>query len=76
MWPPSLLITMMTSGVDSCVRYQGSATSTSALTEDPAGVAGRFYWYLVTASNAYGEGSPGSATGGPRVVNSSGPCTP
>ena len=61
---------------DSCLKYTGSSTNTSAMTEDPStGVAGRFYWYLVTGSNGAGEGPAGNATGGiARIVNSTGPC--
>ena len=33
-----------------------------------------FLWFLATASNAAGDGSAGSGTLGPRVVNSSGDC--
>ncbi len=60
--------------VDSCLKYTGTALTTATLTEDPSAVAGRFYWYVVTASNASGEGPAGNATAGPRVVNSSGAC--
>ena len=60
--------------MDSCTKYTGAATSTNTITEDPAGVTGRFYWYLVTGSNGAGEGTAGSATAGARVVNSSGTC--
>jgi hypothetical protein len=67
---------LMTGAVDSCVKYQGAATSTGTLTENPAGIAGNFYWYLVTASNAFGEGPAGPGSGGPRIVNASGPCPP
>ena len=59
---------------DSCTKYDGPGTSL-AVSDDPAALAaGDFYWYLVTAYNASGEGSPGSATSGVRTVDSSGPC--
>jgi hypothetical protein len=67
---------LMTGAVDSCKRYQDAATSAGTLTESPAGVPGGFYWYLVTASNALGEGPAGPGSGGPRIVNASGPCPP
>ena len=42
--------------------------------DDPSGVAGGLYWYVVTGWNGIGEGSAGNHTAGPRVVNSLGPC--
>jgi len=36
--------------------------------------SGDFYWYIVVGVNATGEGSAGTATAGPRVVNSTGTC--
>lgn len=70
---PADLPNLLDAQVDSCRRYLGSAT-TASISEDPSAVAGRFYWYLVTGSNANGEGSAGDATSGPRVVNASGTC--
>jgi subtilisin-like proprotein convertase family protein len=70
------LANLLNSGTDSCVKYDGAATSCT-VNDDPSGVAGRFYWYLVTASNGNGEGTAGNHTsgaGGPRVVNSTGNC--
>ncbi len=63
---------LLTAGVESCTRYRGAATGASGLSEDPSGVAGRLFWYVVTAFNAFGEGS----AGGSRIVNSSGNCAP
>ncbi len=37
-------------------------------------VTGLFYWYLVTGTNGSGEGTPGTATCGTRVVNTTGVC--
>jgi hypothetical protein len=45
------------------------------ISEDPSGVMGRFYWYLVTGLN-WTEGSAGNATASVRIVNSSGACSP
>jgi len=46
---------LLTSGTtDSCIKYAGSSTSATDVS-DPSMVAGNLYWYLVTASNAYGE---------------------
>ena len=67
---PQLLV----AAEDSCLRYDGPATTATGLTEDPALAAGGFYWYVVTAYNAFGEESAGNATAGPRSVNSSGAC--
>jgi hypothetical protein len=65
---------LLNGSVDSCTKYIGAATSTDTINEDPTGLAGGFYWYLVTGSNAGGEGSAGNATAGERIVNSSGDC--
>lgn len=55
---------------DSCERYQGPATTTGpTLTEDPSGVAGRLYWYLVYGEDGMLDGPAGNATSGPRIVN-------
>ena len=42
------------------------------LTEIPG--AGSFFWYLVRAASAGGEGPAGDASAGPRMQNSSGSC--
>jgi len=65
---------LLNSSTDSCTKYTGTANSTATITENPTGVAGGFYWYLVTGSNSGGEGPAGSATAGPRVVDSIGTC--
>jgi hypothetical protein len=65
---------LLNSSTDSCTKYTGAAASTATITEDPTGIAGGFYWYLVTGSNAGGEGSAGNATAGARTVNSGGGC--
>jgi hypothetical protein len=67
---------LLNSSTDSCTKYAGAATSTDTITEDPTGIEGGFYWYLVTGSNTGGEGPAGNATAGPRTVNSSGVCSP
>jgi alpha-tubulin suppressor-like RCC1 family protein len=69
---------LLTTGADSCTRYQGSSTS-AVTADDPSSLPpGDFYWYLVVGVNAYGEGSPGLARLGSlsavRIVNSSGAC--
>jgi hypothetical protein len=64
---------LLNSSTDSCTKWTGAATSCT-VNDDPSGIAGGFYWYLVTGTNAGGEGSAGNATAGPRTVNSSGTC--
>jgi hypothetical protein len=64
---------LLNSGSDSCLSYSGTDSSAPA-PDDPVDAAGRFYWYLVTGVNASGEGTAGSATAGPRIVNSGGGC--
>ena len=64
---------LLTSGIDSCDRRAHAAAATaSSLTELPA--PGALYWYLVVAEDACGQGSAGSATAGPHVLNPSGFC--
>jgi hypothetical protein len=65
---------LLNASTDSCTKYTGAATGTDTITEDPTGIAGGFYWYLVTGSNTGGEGPAGNATVGARTVNSSGGC--
>lgn len=52
------------SGGGSCL-YEGFLPK-RVCTESPAAVAGRMYWYLVTAVNEAGEGTAGNATSGER----------
>jgi hypothetical protein len=59
--------------VNSCLRWSGTTTATGPiLTEVPP--LNQIYWYLITASGAYGESGSGSGTPGPRQLNPSGPC--
>jgi hypothetical protein len=71
-----LLNLLLTGTPNACTRYQGTAASATGLLDDASLVTGGFYWYLVTASNAAGEGPAGNATAGPRTVNSTGACSP
>jgi hypothetical protein len=68
------LADLLTGDPDACTRYQDSSASATDLSEDPSAMPGRFYWYLVTATNAAGEGPAGNATAGQRVVNPTGEC--
>jgi len=59
---------LLNGGLDSCLIYEGYLPK-HLCSENPALVAGRLYWYLVTGVNAAGEGSAGNATSGGRVVD-------
>jgi hypothetical protein len=67
------LPSLLTGAIDSCTKWTGSGTN-CAVFDDPTGVAGGFYWYLVTGVNAIGEGNAGNASTSARIVNSSGLC--
>ena len=70
---PADLPKLLNAQTDSCTVYSGPATS-AVDASSPVSVTGRYYWYLVTASNANGEGPAGNATSGARTVNSGGTC--
>ena len=64
---------LLDASVDSCVRFEGAATTTGpTLTEVPP--AGTTYWYLTLGMRGPVAGSAGNATAGPRVVDSGGTC--
>ena len=65
---------LLTGLTDSCLAYSGSATSVAA-DADPSSETGRFFWFLVTGVNGFGEGTAGQATSGARTVNAGGGCT-
>jgi len=58
---------------DFCTLYDG-AVNQATDASDPAGEAGRCYYYIVTGYNVYGEGPAGTATAGARELNTSGLC--
>jgi len=65
---------LLNATTDSCTRiHNAGQQSGQVLQESPP--AGGLFWYLVTASNSCGEGSPGSASAGPRIRNSTTSCT-
>jgi hypothetical protein len=65
---------LLSAAADSCLRYEGTATS-APTADDPTSLgAGDFYWYLVVGVNGPAEGPAGNATAGPRIVNSTGTC--
>jgi len=86
-WPPSASATsyklyrgvaaglpeLLNGLTDSCLAYAGSATSVPA-DADPSSETGRFFWFLVTGVNGFGEGTAGQATSGARTVNAGGGC--
>jgi len=62
---------------DSCVRFTGAGPNDNAANlagDNPVNAPGRLFWYLVTGSNAAGEGSPGDSSSGPRQVDVNGLC--
>lgn len=63
---------LLTGAIDSCERVATASLTATGLVETPA--PGSLYWWLVRASNANGLGPSGSATAGPRVLDSSGIC--
>jgi len=65
---------LLTATTNACLKYSGSALNTNTITEDPAAVAGRFYWYLVVGTNGSCFGSAGNGTAGSRRINSSAGC--
>ncbi len=52
---------------------RGTDHGPGAIPEQPA--AGRFFWFLVTAENAWGEGTAGNATSGPRQLTGTSACS-
>src|SRR5437867_1923183 len=65
---------LLNATTDSCTRmHNAGQQSGQVLQESPP--ARSLFWYLVTASNSCGEGSPGSASAGPRIRNSTTSCT-
>ncbi len=59
---------LLDENLDSCLVYEGEMT-TAPCPENPSSLTGKLYWYLVTAVNNGGEGSPGNSTNQERVVN-------
>ncbi len=57
---------------EGCYRDTGSSNSYDCSGDEPSGVEGRVYYYLVTGYNGAGEGSAGSG----RVLSSSTVCSP
>jgi len=64
---------VLSSDPDSCTLYTGPLTYATD-TANPLYVPGELYWYIVIATNAYGDGPAGNATAGPRIMNSTGTC--
>lgn len=59
--------------LDSCAEgVYVTATTGNTIVELPA--PGTMFWFLVTAVDGSGEGSPGSATAGPRALDTTGTC--
>jgi hypothetical protein len=64
---------LLNSAIDSCVRFEGAATTTGpVLTEIPP--VDTLYWYLTIGVRGPAVGAPGDASSGPRMIDSSGSC--
>ncbi|HPR65213.1 MAG TPA: proprotein convertase P-domain-containing protein [Thermoanaerobaculia bacterium] len=62
---------------DSCEKASTSAYDQNSVVingDDPSGVTGGFYWYLICGESSSGSGPFGNATTGTRYLNSSGDC--
>jgi hypothetical protein len=70
---PADLVALTDASADSCLRATTAEPTTGeTLSELPPD--GSFYWYLVRAGNAGGEGPAGDTSAGPRVQDSQGAC--
>lgn len=65
---------LLTGDSDSCARYSGTSTFVDLSEDDPSSVEGRFFWYIVTGYDAYGEGPAGEATACSRVLDPGSSC--
>jgi hypothetical protein len=68
------LANLLNDSSDSCARYTGAAASADLTDDDPSTVEGRFFWYIVTGYNSYGEGAAGSATACSRMLDPGSSC--
>jgi hypothetical protein len=66
---------LLNASVESC-DHGSFVTTTTGGTVSEVPPAGIFFWYLVTAQDGTGEGTPGQATAGPRIKNDTGACLP
>jgi hypothetical protein len=66
----SSLPALLTSAIDSCLRYQDTTTSVDLSSDNPSSDSDKMYWYLVIGSNSSGDGPAGNG----RIVNSGGSC--
>ncbi len=65
---------LLTGDSDSCARYSGTDTFVDLSEDDPSSMEGRFFWYIVTGYDAYGEGPAGDATACSRVLDPGSSC--
>jgi hypothetical protein len=66
---------LLTGALDSCRRTDTATSGTGpVLTQAPP--AGGLLWFLVVPENGCGTGPAGSASAGPRLLDSTGPCAP
>ncbi len=66
----SSLPALLTSAIDSCLRYQDTTTSVDLSSDNPSSDSDKMYWYLIVGSNSSGDGPAGNG----RIVNSGGSC--
>ncbi len=66
----STLPDLLTTELDSCLRYQGTNTSVDLSSDNPSSDADKMYWYLIVGSNSSGDGPAGNG----RIINSGGSC--
>ena len=67
---------LQNSAEEGCRHDLGASTSHDCSTDDPGGVAGKIYFYMVTGYNGTGEGSSGDGTGFTRNLATSTSCSP
>jgi len=70
----SELSNLMSTAAEGCFIDVGALSSHDCSADDPSGLPGRIYYYLVTGYNAAGEGTAGEGTGFTRDLSSSTPC--
>ncbi len=72
---PAGLPALLDASPDSCLRFEGTTTSTGpVLGEIPGETEGNLYWYLVVGTGCSGDGPAGDATSGSRSVDPTGAC--
>ncbi len=65
---------LQNSATESCLRFNGTGTTTGDILNETPGV-GSILWWISTAVNSFGEGSAGSGSAGQRSLQSFGACS-